>query len=34
VAEKLSLIEQQKMEMERQQKVPCLPTFTSQINNF
>jgi len=34
VAEKLSLIEQQKMEMERQQKVPCLPTFTSQIIKF
>jgi hypothetical protein len=34
VSEKLSLIEQQKMELERQQKVPCLPTVTSQINNF
>jgi hypothetical protein len=32
VAEKLSLIEQQKMEMERQQKVQYLPTFTPQIN--
>jgi hypothetical protein len=32
VAEKLSLIEQQKMETERQQKVQYLPTFTPQIN--